>query len=161
VTVGWNDQNVGNAAVTGAFTDSIVVDQVSSGGSLTQVASGTSSRPRPWPLAPIPPWQPSTPRREEPPRRPPPIARVVWRPRIAGGVQTDRLVRELQNFRVKLTVAAHETFGAWREGDHDDLVLAVALACWLAEREPHGSAAGSGAGGRRRIDEATPLEYRP
>jgi hypothetical protein len=23
---------------------------------------------------------------------------------------------------------------AWREGDHDDLVLSVALACWVEER---------------------------
>src|SRR5262245_7544344 len=43
------------------------------------------------------------------------------------------LVRELQAFRVKVTVAANETFEAWRERDHDDLVLAVALAAWLGE----------------------------
>jgi hypothetical protein len=48
----------------------------------------------------------------------------------------DTLVQELSNFRVKITEALHETFGAWREGEHDDLVLAVALAAWLAEREP-------------------------
>ncbi len=29
---------------------------------------------------------------------------------------------------------SHETFGAWREGQHDDLVLAAALAGWWAER---------------------------
>ena len=46
------------------------------------------------------------------------------------------LVRELQQFQVKITQAAHETFGVWREGQHDDLVLAVALACWWAERHP-------------------------
>jgi hypothetical protein len=46
------------------------------------------------------------------------------------------LVRELQQFQVKITVAAHETFGVWRDGQHDDLVLAVALACWWAERTP-------------------------
>jgi len=44
------------------------------------------------------------------------------------------LVKELQNFRVKITAAANETFEAWREGDHDDLVLAVAIAAWEAER---------------------------
>jgi hypothetical protein len=48
---------------------------------------------------------------------------------------TNLLVRELLNFRVKITAAANETFGSWREGDHDDLVLAVALACWQAERD--------------------------
>ncbi|HEY7310271.1 MAG TPA: hypothetical protein VH643_12985 [Gemmataceae bacterium] len=46
------------------------------------------------------------------------------------------LVRELQNFQVKITAAAHETFGVWRDGQHDDLVLALALACWWAERHP-------------------------
>lgn len=43
------------------------------------------------------------------------------------------LQRELVNFRVKITAAAHETFGVWREGEHDDLVLAVALAAWVGE----------------------------
>jgi hypothetical protein len=44
------------------------------------------------------------------------------------------LVRELENFRVKVTASAHETVEAWRERDHDDLVLAVALAAWMGER---------------------------
>jgi hypothetical protein len=44
------------------------------------------------------------------------------------------LVRELETFRVKITEAANETFGAWREGQHDDLVLAVGLAAWVGER---------------------------
>jgi hypothetical protein len=43
------------------------------------------------------------------------------------------LTRELLNFQVKITPAANEVFGACRQG-HDDLVLAVALACWFAER---------------------------
>ena len=43
------------------------------------------------------------------------------------------LVDELLNFKVEITPSAHETFGAWRHGQHDDLVLAVALACWWAE----------------------------
>ena len=44
------------------------------------------------------------------------------------------LVRELETFKVKVTSSANETFEAWREKDHDDLVLSVALATWLAER---------------------------
>jgi hypothetical protein len=48
------------------------------------------------------------------------------------------LVRELENFRVKITGTANETFEAWREAQYDDLVLAAALACWLAERAPRG-----------------------
>ncbi len=43
------------------------------------------------------------------------------------------LVKELQNFKVKVSVSANETFEAWREGDKDDLVLAVAMACWVGE----------------------------
>jgi len=54
--------------------------------------------------------------------------------------EADTLVEELQNFRVKITPTAHEVFGAWRDGDHDDLVLAVVLACWWAERSPRWSA---------------------
>jgi hypothetical protein len=44
------------------------------------------------------------------------------------------LVKELENFRVKVTAARNETFESWREGQHDDLVLAVALAAWLGEQ---------------------------
>jgi len=46
----------------------------------------------------------------------------------------DALLRELQTFRIRVTEAANETYGAWREGDHDDTVLAVAFACWAGER---------------------------
>jgi hypothetical protein len=42
------------------------------------------------------------------------------------------LSRELQNFQVKINDNAHDSYGAWREGTHDDLVLAVALALWTA-----------------------------
>jgi hypothetical protein len=46
--------------------------------------------------------------------------------RIACGLaEAPALVRELQRFQVRVTAAAHETFGAWGEGQHDDLVLAV------------------------------------
>jgi hypothetical protein len=43
------------------------------------------------------------------------------------------LVKELECFRVKFTPSANETFEAWRERDHDDLVLAAALAAWVGE----------------------------
>lgn len=47
----------------------------------------------------------------------------------------EALVRELLAFRVKINIAtAHDSYEAWREGDHDDLVLSVALACWAGER---------------------------
>ena len=44
------------------------------------------------------------------------------------------LVKEMQAFKVKITTAANDTYGAWREGDHDDLVLAAGMAAWYAER---------------------------
>jgi len=47
--------------------------------------------------------------------------------------ETATLVKELQNYRVKITPAANEVFNA-REGAHDDLLLALALACWKGER---------------------------
>lgn len=50
--------------------------------------------------------------------------------------EAETLRKELAAFRVKITAAANETFGAWREGDHDDLVLAVGLACWWKGRFP-------------------------
>src|SRR4051812_24175681 len=46
----------------------------------------------------------------------------------------DTLVRELLNFRVTINANAHDSYAAWREGVHDDLVLATALACWAGER---------------------------
>jgi hypothetical protein len=41
------------------------------------------------------------------------------------------LRKELLNFRRKIDLrTAHDSYEHWREGDHDDLVLAAALACW-------------------------------
>jgi hypothetical protein len=48
------------------------------------------------------------------------------------------LVAELKAFRVKITASRNDTFESWREKDHDDLVLAVALALWLSDRAPRG-----------------------
>ena len=44
------------------------------------------------------------------------------------------LVKELQNFRVKITPATNEIFESYREGLNDDLVLATSMPAWLAER---------------------------
>jgi hypothetical protein len=46
---------------------------------------------------------------------------------------TATLVKELAAFKVKVTLAGREEFEAWREADHDDLVLAAALAVYGAE----------------------------
>lgn len=50
--------------------------------------------------------------------------------------EAELLVKELSNFQVKLTRAANEVFGGWREGQHDDLVLAAALAAWYGIQHP-------------------------
>lgn len=43
------------------------------------------------------------------------------------------LASELRNVRIKINPkTAHDSYGAWREGEHDDLVLAVAVAAWYA-----------------------------
>lgn len=53
---------------------------------------------------------------------------------IARGVkQEELLLKELQNFRMKITTAGNDTFEAWRTGQHDDLVLAAAIGLWVAE----------------------------
>lgn len=44
------------------------------------------------------------------------------------------LKKELQHFKVKINIASgHDSYEAWREGDHDDLVLSLAMAVWFAE----------------------------
>lgn len=56
--------------------------------------------------------------------------------KIARGLrEAVTLMRELSLFRVKPT-AASDGLDGWREGSHDDLVLAVALALWLGEFGP-------------------------
>lgn len=51
----------------------------------------------------------------------------------------DLLVQELRAFKVKTTATGRESYAAseeWREGDHDDIVLALAIAVWAAARRP-------------------------
>jgi hypothetical protein len=43
------------------------------------------------------------------------------------------LARELAAFQVKVNASSPEEMDAWRQGTHDDLVLAVAVAAWLGE----------------------------
>ena len=42
----------------------------------------------------------------------------------------DVLLREMMAFRVKISASGHDSYEAWREGDHDDLVIALAMVCW-------------------------------
>jgi len=55
--------------------------------------------------------------------------------KIANGLQWGpTLLKEMAEMRVKVTSEGNEQFGAWRESTHDDLVFAVALAAWGADR---------------------------
>ncbi len=66
--------------------------------------------------------------------------------KVAGSLKEgETLLRELQRFRAKINLSTgHDSYEAWRESDHDDLVLAVALAAWYAARgagsRPYGGA---------------------
>jgi hypothetical protein len=57
------------------------------------------------------------------------VALQSVRLKVADGLpEASTLVRELLNYRVKITQSANSTYGCWREGERDDLLLAVALA---------------------------------
>ena len=60
--------------------------------------------------------------------------------KIAGSLpEAGTLIAELQNFRVKINLkTAHDSYEAWREGIHDDLVLSLAMAVWYAGRPKPG-----------------------
>jgi hypothetical protein len=57
--------------------------------------------------------------------------------KVAERLELWRVLREeLLNFRRKLDLrTAHDSYEHWRESDHDDLVLATALACWAVKRK--------------------------
>jgi hypothetical protein len=61
--------------------------------------------------------------------------------KVAEGLEIwPKLREELLNFRRKQNkVTAHISYEHWRESDHDDLVLAAALACWKAGHKRQGS----------------------
>lgn len=46
------------------------------------------------------------------------------------------LAEELQSFEVRINKKAHDSYGAWREGAHDDLLLSIAVSLWAAEHQP-------------------------
>jgi hypothetical protein len=52
--------------------------------------------------------------------------------KVAEGMELwPTLRKELLSFRRKIDLrTAHDSYEHWRESDHDDLVLAAALACW-------------------------------
>ena len=61
--------------------------------------------------------------------RPLVAATEAGRLKVAKGLlEADALLRELQAFQRRITVGGHSAFEG--VGEHDDLVTAVALACW-------------------------------
>jgi hypothetical protein len=52
----------------------------------------------------------------------------------AALAEVDTLQTELGNFELRISQASHDSYGAWREGTHDDLVLALAVALWFAQQ---------------------------
>lgn len=54
--------------------------------------------------------------------------------RFAKLPESETIKRELQNFKLKISKTGNDTYEAWRDGDHDDLVLALAMAVYFGER---------------------------
>jgi len=54
---------------------------------------------------------------------------------VAAGLKHyEDLVAEMAAMEVRVTQGGREQYGAWREGTHDDLVFAVALAVWALRK---------------------------
>jgi hypothetical protein len=52
---------------------------------------------------------------------------------ISGELPFAQTIRnELINFRMRIHPSGKTSYEVWREGEHDDLVLALAIACWYA-----------------------------
>jgi len=49
---------------------------------------------------------------------------------------SDELAKELSAMRARINRTGQASYGAWREGEHDDLAMATALACWKARWKP-------------------------
>jgi|ERR1019366_1557139 hypothetical protein len=55
--------------------------------------------------------------------------------KIAAGLHDAKaLFTELASFGVRISDSGHDTYGAGRANEHDDLVNAVGLACWYGQR---------------------------
>lgn len=55
--------------------------------------------------------------------------------RVAPGIEdAQTFAEQLLNFRVKITPQGNDQYESWRDSDHDDIVLAVAMAVWYANR---------------------------
>lgn len=81
--------------------------------------------------------------------------RIRW---PSSGREFDALKKELVDFRVKISKAANEQFGAWGSGQHDDMVIALTLALWLGEQTAGAGVSGISmpAVGKRNVVERAP-----
>ena len=52
--------------------------------------------------------------------------------------EAERLLKEFENMRMEARVNGRWKMGAEGEGEHDDLVMALSLACWRAKRPRNG-----------------------
>jgi hypothetical protein len=44
------------------------------------------------------------------------------------------MIEELLNYEIHVSEEGRDQYGAFKIGSHDDLVTALGLACWYAER---------------------------
>lgn len=51
----------------------------------------------------------------------------------AGADHAAVLLKELAEFKVRISAAGHDSYGVWREGGNDDLAFALALAVWWGD----------------------------
>ncbi len=69
------------------------------------------------------------------------------------------LADELHNFKVTISALGHDSYGAgdgWREGAHDDLVLAVALAAWFGEQDKGSTYTATDPNAQQNVDDPLP-----
>lgn len=80
--------------------------------------------------------------------------------KLAGSLRhTETLIDELINFKVKISTDGHDSYEAWREKDHDDLVLALCMAAWYATRKRWKTVGFLGFSIRPGADENKPILY--
>jgi hypothetical protein len=54
---------------------------------------------------------------------------------VRGLEEGEQFLKELRSMQVSVTTSGHERSDAGRNGEQDDLVMAVALACWRARKD--------------------------
>jgi hypothetical protein len=61
------------------------------------------------------------------------VAFATKRLKIAKGQPlAPLLLKEVEAFKVKINKSGNETYEAWRESDHDDIVMSVGMGIWYA-----------------------------